>query len=611
MIAALGVSGLLAWRETDRSVLALQLRDSDRSLEGNVRVARALFDARFPGPWRLVAATPADSAVTLYNGNGRVDSYRVAERLPSHLYKGETKLLANPAVEAVLLEIDSLTGVELTISQRIPPRHSADATVGDAPDGRALRLATTVTRKGADGVARRATLTVQPTRNVTTGAPVGAGAVFRASSTFAGRATVAGQDSWTRYEPIAGPDGSVIGIFYGGTPFEQFTDASARIARQVAVAGVLSLAVATLVLILLMRRLLKPIGDIRAAALRLAAGDLTTRAGVTARDEIGDLGRAFDSMAADVQSLVGRIAGAAGRLTGTAGHVDAAVATASTATQQVAQSAAEVAGGAAETATRLQEVTQEAAAAAGQVGAIRTQSERAVAEASAADAAVADGHAEAARTLAVSDGVRSVAGKAAVVIAELDAHSDQIGSILEALKRVAEQTHLLGLNAAIESARAGSSGSGFAVVASEVRQLAQETREAAEGAETLIEMTRRRTAAAVALIADVEREAAAGEVASRASDAAFRRVGGAVERLTAQVAEMRAAADAADQAVRRVTDAAGSVAAIAQQSAAASEELSASAEEQSGALQEITAQTHSLSRMADDLRGAIGEKAAA
>ena len=178
------------------------------------------------------------------------------------------------------------------------------------------------------------------------------------------------------------------------------------------------------------------------------------------------------------------------------------------------------------------------------------------------------------------DQLSGTISQAVEVMRTLSAESTQIGSVLEVIRSIADQTNLLALNAAIEAARAGEQGRGFAVVADEVRLLAQRTQKSTAEIQGMIERLQGHSEAAVKVISDSHSASQLTIEQAGQAGASLTAIGQALRNLNGLNASIASAtlqqAHVVEDINQNVTQAAGlshSTALAAQQSSVASSHL--------------------------------------
>ncbi|MGE8478587.1 MAG: methyl-accepting chemotaxis protein [Pseudomonas shirazensis] len=331
------------------------------------------------------------------------------------------------------------------------------------------------------------------------------------------------------------------------------------------ISTLLALLVGVCAAIIITRQITRPLRETMDAVERIAGGDLSSELRVTRRDELGVLQQSISRMGSTLRELIGgirdgvtQIASAAEELSAVTEQTSAGANSQKVETDQVATAMHEMAA-------TVQEVARNA-----------EQASRA--------ATGADDEARAGDRV-VGEAINQIERLADEVQRSTDAmnllqqESQKIGSVMDVIKSVAEQTNLLALNAAIEAARAGEAGRGFAVVADEVRGLAQRTQKSTEEIEELIASLQNGTQqVANAMLGSRNLTESSVELA--------RKAGGSLENITRTVSNIQsmnqqiaAAAEQQSAVAEEISRSILNVRDVSEQTAAASDETAASSVE--------------------------------
>jgi methyl-accepting chemotaxis protein len=202
-------------------------------------------------------------------------------------------------------------------------------------------------------------------------------------------------------------------------------------------------------------------------------GDLQRRIDVKGNDGIDVLGRIFNGFIEKLQGIMTDVVNDSSQLVDVASHLKTISASSNeNALQQQSQIE--------QVATAMNEMSATATE-------VATNARSAADAAQQADGDVNEGMVIVEQTVNSINSLASEVERANDVIRTLQSDSEEIGTVLDVIRGIADQTNLLALNAAIEAARAGEQGRGFAVVADEVRTLASRTQQSTEEIHKMIE----------------------------------------------------------------------------------------------------------------------------
>lgn len=407
--------------------------------------------------------------------------------------------------------------------------------------------------------------------------------------------------------PLKSFDGKVLGFLQFIDDRTKIVEQEKEVFRNLFIVVILILAIVPALIMFFLTRAFKPLHDLVADAQIIACGDFTKSFATDRKDEIGMLSTSLNHISEGLKDMFNVIGDMSSEVANTSEELSASSQEITASNEEVHRNVLGVSELASDQLNSVDDAKENVQFMADRISELNDSVKKINKSMDAVITSTDEGSDASARIEEKILELKETSEKTNINIEKLSAGSVEIEDIVHTIRRIAEETNMLSLNASIEAARAGEAGKGFSVVASEVSKLAEQSKNSANSIDTLIRDVRGNIDSVVSSMMENNEKLEEGVSVIQESKYTFGTISTEIQKVVSQVTDITDMVGSIYEKIETLLNGFNDIVEKSDNTMSHIDSVKQIAEDQAAAMNEITHSTMALADMSRELKDAVSK----